>query len=52
MEPSGSVSLEKEGLKNLRKVFSGDDIKSSNLLCIKSESKIQSFNTSIDDVQL
>ena len=39
--PSGSVSLEKDGLKNLRKVFSGDDIKSSNLLCIKSESKIE-----------
>ena len=46
VEPSDSVSLEmeKEGLKCFRKVFSGDDIKSSNLLCIKSESKIQLFN--------
>ena len=46
LEPSDSVSpeMENEGLKSVRKVFSGDDIRSSKLLCIKSESKIQSFN--------
>ena len=43
LEPSDSVSpeIENEGLKNVRKIFSGDDIRSSKLLCIKSGSKTQ-----------
>ena len=43
--PGGpSVRVEKDGLKCFKKDLSGDDIRSSNVLCIKSsESKIQTY---------
>ena len=41
LEPSAFVSLAKEGVNSFRKVFSGVDIRSLKVLCIKSESKIQ-----------